>query len=1047
MEASASDIEDRLVRLLGLGEGELGRAARLVSLIFVLSASLVMLKSAQNGIFLLAYPQTMIPRAFFASAALLSTTSMLLVPLAARLGAARLAMVSMAACAAAVLVLRLLLALHVPYAPFILYAVVETVAGVLLIQGWAVVSQATTPRSAKRLLPVAGAGATVAWTVFGLLVPPVTHRMGAPFLLLVAPVLFGVSIFLVAAIRTRDLPLASGKPRRRSMVAEWRSAFAFLRSVPLMRVMTALSILALLTEQLMDFLLMSSAYDRFRTADSCAAFFGRYYGITSAVTLVFVLFFSSRLLFGLGTSRALLVTPLLTIVGAVAAFVVPGFLSAVMLRGLDRVLKQSVWSSASEQTQTPLPPIERVQSRALVRGVLAPAAYAASAVVMSLLPRAPTSRELAAGTFLGVVAMAGLCLSGVRRAYRLALRRAIDERTFDLDAQPSSRMDADTRKTLLAELASGDARRAGLAAELLCDGDEAPGEDVLRMALSSTFDHVRIAALEAVARHRAMGMAEACEERLRADPEPACRVRAARALGALPALPASAEALLGTVADDATHPAQAAAAVALVVARAHRTPGAIGYASLIESPDERIVTEALETLIRDGAPDAERDDVIRSLRRALVSGRGDAVKLAAVAAAGKLRATKLLPPIVALLSEHIGPDVAERLVEWGDEALTYVREAVVDASAESVRHVASALTGLPGGPLLERLLSHEDPEVRDRAARSLAYAVAQGTVPLPVETQIGPLLDRELATAYRMYAILSGLAKDDGIPDWKIDPPFDRLGAEIEREVAQSRERVLHLLALTGHKRLVSAVEAGMRRATADVDGKIAELVDATLGRELARRVVPLFERLSLRERADAARQFSDGTSQVERDPLAAIVLLGQPEIVGHALLVYRGRFQERYPRLWEEYAPLIPLFERMSFLRTVPLFEEMPGQELRRVAEMLSDVDVAEGEVIFRKGDPGDELFIVRRGCVALRDGATELGTAKAQEFFGELALLDNEARSADAVATEATQMLRLRSADFRELMARRPQIQERVLRAVVKRLRLATGRITRVP
>jgi len=49
--------------------------------------------------------------------------------------------------------------------------------------------------------------------------------------------------------------------------------------------------------------------------------------------------------------------------------------------------------------------------------------------------------------------------------------------------------------------------------------------------------------------------------------------------------------------------------------------------------------------------------------------------------------------------------------------------------------------------------------------------------------------------------------------------------------------------------------------------------------------------------------------------------------------------------------------------------------------------------------------------------------------------------------VATEATQMLRLRSADFRELMARRPQIQERVLRAVVKRLRHATGRITRVP
>jgi hypothetical protein len=211
--------------------------------------------------------------------------------------------------------------------------------------------------------------------------------------------------------------------------------------------------------------------------------------------------------------------------------------------------------------------------------------------------------------------------------------------------------------------------------------------------------------------------------------------------------------------------------------------------------------------------------------------------------------------------------------------------------------------------------------------------------------------------------------------------------------------------------------------------------------------VVPLFERLSLREKAECARQFSDGVSQVERDPLAAIVLLGNAELIGKALLVYQERFRERYPRLAEEYAPLLPLFERMAFLRTVPLFEEMPGAELRRVAEMLSSVQVREGETIFKKGDPGDDLFLVRSGLVSLRDGAIELGTAKSQEFFGELALLDNEPRSADAVAIQGTELLRLRSADFRELMARRPQIQEQIVRVLVRRVREATGRVTRNP
>jgi CRP-like cAMP-binding protein len=162
-------------------------------------------------------------------------------------------------------------------------------------------------------------------------------------------------------------------------------------------------------------------------------------------------------------------------------------------------------------------------------------------------------------------------------------------------------------------------------------------------------------------------------------------------------------------------------------------------------------------------------------------------------------------------------------------------------------------------------------------------------------------------------------------------------------------------------------------------------------------------------------------------------------------MLAYGERFRQRFPELHEREAELIPLFERMAFLRTVPLFEEMPGHELRAVAEMVSDVELPAAERIFEKGDPGHELYIVRRGAVAIRDGAVELSIAREHDFFGELALLDNEPRMASATTLEQTSLLRLRSADFRELMARRPQIQERVLRVVVRRLRDATGRIAR--
>jgi len=1024
-----------IARVLRLGEGELGRAARLVSLIFALSACLVMIKSAQSGIFLMAYPKTMIPWAFFASAITLACSSLATVPLASSLGAARLLRVTLIACALALLGVRGLLALAVPGAPFVLYVVIEAISGVLLIHGWAVVSQATTARSAKRLLPIAGAGATLAWTFIGLAVTPLAHFFGAPALLFFAAGVLVAMVPLVMAVRSHDLAPHVPKARA-STVKEWKKALAYLQSVPLLRVMASLSILALVTEQFMDYVLMSAATERYATPAACASFFGRYYGVTSAITLGVLLLLSGRVMLALGTSRTLLLTPLTTIGVAVACAIAPSFATAVALRSVDRVLKQSIWGSASEQTQTPLPPVERVQSRALVRGVLAPGAYAITAAVLAFMPRVG-ARSLAAATVVGVGIMAVVCTRGVRRAYRDALRRAIDERTLDLDAVEPKSFDADTRATLLAELRSTDERRAGLAAELLCEGSQPPDDEVLTVALHSPSALVRAAALRAVARHRRGPFMDDVVKMIGSDPDSTCRAEAARVIVQLGVAPEEARPALVELAEKGEPNTRAAAKVALKVLGGDSDP-----ADLLATFDDDSAAIVLDTLVTKAPEDPAA--LHRQMRRLLRRGT-DSARLAAVSAAARIKASELLPDVLQLLPTSLGPEVATRIVDWGEEALAYIQDQVDSASAESVRHVATALSGEAGGPLLHRLLGHPDAEVRDRAVRSMSYAVSRGTMPRPADAEIAPMLSRELVSAYKMYAILAGLAKDDGIPDWKIDAPFDALGAEIENEIGSVRERVLNLLALTGKTSLASAVQAGLRKKSAEVDAKIAELVDATLERDLAARVVPLFEHLSLRERAAAARLFADGVSQIERDPLSAIIELNDASITGRAMLVYKDRFRERYPRIWEENSHLIPLFERMAFLRTVPIFEEMPGQELRRVAEMLTGVEVAANEVIFKKGNPGDALYIVRRGAVAIKDGTVELSIAKGGDFFGELALLDNEPRSADAVAAEDSSLARLNGADFRELMARRPQIQERVLRVVVRRLRAASMRITR--
>ncbi len=996
----------RFRAFLGLSEGEGPRALRLVSLIFVMSLGLVLLKAAQSGIFLVAYPRSMIPWAFAASAVLLATLSMGTVPLAARLGPSRLAGRTLIASAAAVLALRAALHLRVPHAKFALYVVIEALCGVLLIQVWSVVSEATNARSAKRLLPVAGIGASTAWTLGGLLVPLITRLLSASALLVLAPALFLTAFAIVRRVMALDLGEQREKGRARAgMVAEWRAGLSFVRRVPLMRVGVILSVLALLTEQLMDFQLMSAARERYGAPGDCAAFFGTYYGVTSAVSIVLLIGLSGRLLSTLGATKALAMTPGLTVVAALTAVITPIFPVIVALRATDRVLKQSTWSAAMEQTQTPLPVVRRTQARALTRGVLAPLAYALAAVCLAMVPEHVELRWLALVTASLCLVMTLAIAVGVRRSYESALRRAIDDRSLDLDRAPASTLDADACRAVARELMSADEGRASLAAEVLGSSRTPLAIGALRAGLMSPSPAVRGASAEGLAQLTATGATDAIAALASEDPDAQVRRVACEALRRLTPLPPRARAALARAEDD---PDPEVAAAAVVTALLDRGEDML---HLLDA-EPRAAQAALAAL-----PPAMGQDVRahERLARVLAPDVDVGVRRAAIAAISRLRVTPLLPRLIALVDDaDVGADVAVELANWdgaGDPA----------ASARGDADVAS-----PG----------RNPRARGRVLERGDRA------PLG-RTLLDPLLEREVSQAYRLHAVLAGVAHDDGKPDWTVDPAFAFLGGELERRIGEAKLRILRLLALLGRRDVVRAVEFGMREDTAAMDARVAELLELSLDADLARRVVPLFDRITLRERASLARRLGYGFSAEVGDPLHALVELDDPHLLGAAAVTYRERFRSRFPSVYDALSPVIPLFERMTFLRTVPLFSGLSGDDLRLIAERVAALEVHDGDLVFKKGDPGDDLYLVLRGELVVRDGNTEIARVGEREFFGELSVLDHEPRSADVVAERDATLLRLRRADLAELMQRRPRIQEAILLVLVRRLRAVNQRV----
>lgn len=98
-----------------------------------------------------------------------------------------------------------------------------------------------------------------------------------------------------------------------------------------------------------------------------------------------------------------------------------------------------------------------------------------------------------------------------------------------------------------------------------------------------------------------------------------------------------------------------------------------------------------------------------------------------------------------------------------------------------------------------------------------------------------------------------------------------------------------------------------------------------------------------------------------------------------------------------------------------------------------------APGDAIFRAGDPGTEMFIVQEGEVDIVLKGMVVETVGTEHFFGELALIDEAPRSADAVARTACKLLPLNQREFTFLVDEIPFFAIRVMKVLADRLRRA--------
>ncbi len=123
-------------------------------------------------------------------------------------------------------------------------------------------------------------------------------------------------------------------------------------------------------------------------------------------------------------------------------------------------------------------------------------------------------------------------------------------------------------------------------------------------------------------------------------------------------------------------------------------------------------------------------------------------------------------------------------------------------------------------------------------------------------------------------------------------------------------------------------------------------------------------------------------------------------------------------------------------------------GASLRNA---LDRVELADGEILFRRGDPGDAFYIIESGKIrifATDEGGQEitLNTLEEGEAIGELALMDDQPRSASASALGPTVLSRLGREDFLAGVQTSPELADRVIYLLSQRTRHMTDYIERL-
>ncbi len=335
------------------------------------------------------------------------------------------------------------------------YFHIAALGGVLVSGFWSIVNERFDPRTAKKRVSWIGAGGAMGGLLGGVL----AERVGASLSLSsMFPILSLIHLLCAGLLIGLSLPEIgrrhSERTTRKESSTTTLSGLQTLKSVPYLRNLALLVFLGTASAACIDYVFKTQTVNTYQQGEALMRFFAIFYTATGVLTFLVQISFSRLSLEKLGLGKTAAARPSVLALGGVAALAVPGLAGVAVARGLEAILRNSLFRSAYELFFTPLPETEKRSTKSMIDvgserlGDIA--GGAAVGLILIIAPQIANSLILTLGI---VSASAGIWVANrLQRGYVSTLERSLLNQAVDLEL--SQVEDRTTRATLVQTMAA-----------------------------------------------------------------------------------------------------------------------------------------------------------------------------------------------------------------------------------------------------------------------------------------------------------------------------------------------------------------------------------------------------------------------------------------------------------------------------------------------------------------------------------------------------------------------------------------------------------------